>query len=658
MKGEVFFENKSQSGFFQSILKPFRKEKESNSLRQKKVLVAGDTDIKVHHHFNKLKISFVIVCLIFIIFGFFSPFLLSAFFTFKGITAIEKSKQAITEFSLNEANKQAAIAEKSFRAASSSLNNLLWIFSLIHERQRFQQYVYLLDSGENIANGVECLTSSVDPIISSFDIFLDHTQSDNNIDKIIPIVKTDVVQARENFSEAQSKLNFLEDKYFPSSFWDRVEELKDQLYDGKEILSKVENLVDILPSLMGNEEDQVYLIIFQNNSEIRATGGFIGSYARVLVSEGRIKEIKVDDVYNPDGLLDDKETQIPPAPLKEYLGVVSWGMRDANWSPDFSVSASDIERLYEKATNDDVSGVIAIDLYTIENLIAEIGPINPIGYNEQISASNFFEKAEYYSEVGFTPGSTGKKDFLGACADEIIQKLQEMSVHDLGKLLSSSFRNLTEKHILFSFKEPVINDILKNQNLDGKIVSDKGDFLWVIDSNVGGNKANYFIDRDINYSVNVNKEGNLRADLTISYKHRGLTDTWPGGNYKNYLRVYVPEGSKIIDTEGFSSEVTTTSDLEKTVFGGLVNVVIDSEQEIKIFYDLPVSLSITDKNLQYSLYVQKQSGSIADPFNLNFAYPAYLKIKDTLLQGQQTDSSFSYSDSLKTDRKLVINFGK
>ena len=231
-----------------------------------------------------------------------------------------------------------------------------------------------------------------------------------------------------------------------------------------------------------------------------------------------------------------------------------------------------------------------------------------------------------------------------------------MSVKDLGILLSTSFKNLTEKHILFSFNEPIISDLLKNQKLDGRIASEKGDFLWVIDSNVGGNKANYFVDRSISYDVTVNKEGTLRSDLTLTYKHRGQTDTWPGGNYKNYLRVYVPEGAKIVSNEGFSSEVTTTTDLGRTVFSGLTNVKIASEQEIKIAYDLPISLSITDKNLQYALYFQKQSGSIADSFTISIGYPAYLNIKDTSSSGQQSEQSFSLTGLLTTDQNLVINF--
>lgn len=646
----------SSKGLLNTIFHYSPKERKTKPPKEKKVIVAGELDTKLHRHFNKLKGGFVLLCLIFIIFGFLSPLFFSSFFALRGISAIERAKTALTEFSFATVSSEAAVAEKSFRTAGNGLNNLLWFFSFFHERKRFQQYLYLLSAGKDLAEGVKYIGASVEPLLSSIDTFLDHNQTQSNIDKIVPLVRADIVQAKEKFSQAEAKLDILESQYYPQNLWNKVVIVQTQLKEGKQILSSLETLVNILPSIMGKEEDKAYLIVFQNNSEMRATGGFIGSYARILVSQGKIKEIKVDDVYNPDGLI--KEPQIPPEPLKKYLSVTNWGMRDANWSPDFSVASTDIERLYEQATQDDVSGIIAIDLYTVEKLIEKIGPIYPLGYNDEITAENFFAKAEYYAAVGFTPGSTGKKDFLGACAEALLAKLQNMEAKDLSKIMSSLLLNVQEKHILFSFSDPQLDKLIAEQKLNGAVIDYPGDYLLVVDSNVGGNKANYFVDRAFNYDLEIDRDGNLQAVLTIKYTHRGEVDAWPGGNYRNYLRVYVPAGSTLTEFEGFSSEVKTTTDLGKNVFEGLVEVKVNSEQKVKITYNLPSGLKTIDDNLSYRFYVQKQSGSVQDLLTMNITWPSYLRLDNVSPTGERGSQSFSFTDNLNVDKEVLINFLK
>lgn len=615
---------------------------------------SDDNAQNVHRFFKRIKIIFISICAIFLIFGFLSPFLFSGIFVWNGISNLEKAKDSLNSFDLENSQKYSLRAERSFRTSIDSLNNLMWFFSIIHERVRFEQYLYLLGAGKDLSVAASSVTEIVEPISSLGAVFLGQEESSDNINTSINIIRGALVQGIDKFSEAQAKINILDYQYFPKVSLNKINLIKQEIESGKNSLYELDRLLTILPVLMGQNEDRIYLVIFQNNNELRATGGFIGSYAKITVGEGKIKEIKVDDVYNPDGQLQSEE--IAPEPLKEHLGVTYWSMRDANWSPDFSIASQDIERFYNEATKEDISGIIAIDLHTIEKLLESLGSIHPLGYDEEINASNFFERAEYYSEIGFTPGSTGKKDFLGACSEELLAKLKALPPYSFAAVLRSLYSSVNERHILFAFEDQILSEMISNYHLGGQIAEANKDFLWIIDSNVGGNKSNYYLDRAFSQNVLIDKEGLLKNTLEITYTHHGESDAWPGGNYRNYLRVYVPKGATLLSSEGFNSEVKTTYDLDKTVFGGYLEVHYDSTQKISLTYLLPSSLAINDQNQDYSLYIEKQSGTVADSFTFSISWPQYLHLENSSGVGEIRNQTYSISTDLRLDRKYNFTF--
>lgn len=78
------------------------------------------------------------------------------------------------------------------------------------------------------------------------------------------------------------------------------------------MLEHANELVAQLDMILGFDEPQRYLVLLQNNNEIRPTGGFPGSYAALTIDKGKITDFKVDDVYNPDGLLTQDSSPFRP----------------------------------------------------------------------------------------------------------------------------------------------------------------------------------------------------------------------------------------------------------------------------------------------------------------------------------------------------------
>src|SRR3989344_7519944 len=97
------------------------------------------------------------------------------------------------------------------------------------------------------------------------------------------------------------------------------------------LMQKFEHNEALLEELLGGNGPRKYLFLFQNNHELRATGGFIGSYALLDINDGVVRRFFVDGIFNPDGQL--KEKIVPPKPIQKISA--SWSLHDSNWFPDF-----------------------------------------------------------------------------------------------------------------------------------------------------------------------------------------------------------------------------------------------------------------------------------------------------------------------------------
>jgi hypothetical protein len=151
-------------------------------------------------------------------------------------------------------------------------------------------------------------------------------------------------------------------------------------------------LLETLVGWLDTEHDQNILVLFQNISEMRPTGGFAGSYAVLTLKRASFYNLEVRDIYDPDGQL--KKKVIPPLPLQ--LITTNWGARDANWFFDFPTSAKKIIQFLEASLiynerNAKFDAVIAINTDVIADILTITGPIAAPDYDLVITNSNVLE---------------------------------------------------------------------------------------------------------------------------------------------------------------------------------------------------------------------------------------------------------------------------
>jgi hypothetical protein len=419
----------------------------------------------------------------------------------------------------------------------------------------------------------------------------------------------------------------------------------------KEIRNKIvylQDFVEELPDLLGEKEKKTYLVLFQNNMELRPTGGFIGSFAFVSFDKGRLIDISVQDVYDADGQL--KGHVEPPEPIKNYLGEANWYLRDSNWDPDFPTSADRAEWFLDKELDTKVDGVIAVDLEMAKELVNVFGSLKLSDFDKVITPNNLYEITQKEVEEDFFPGSRKKSNFLTSLTRELLTKVTKVEKRDYLKLSKAVLNNLERRHMQVFLHPVKAQRSISVLGWDGAIPSSTcsatcyGDYVELNDANVGVNKANYFVSKNMSLDVSIEKDGIYRT-LTADYSNTSLNSE-KDSNYKAYVRLIVPEKSENIQTQIVSAgssnivEPEISAVRDKKEVGVLINV--GANQTLKLVYKWKSSLSV---NAAYELLWRKQAGTNKDPIIVN--------IKNNTLTNQLPRS---YNTTLDRDFFTRINF--
>ncbi|MBI2404936.1 DUF4012 domain-containing protein, partial [Candidatus Gottesmanbacteria bacterium] len=365
-------------------------------------------------------------------------------------------------------------------------------------------------------------------------------------------IRSDIFLLRNHLGFAQAQLGELIRQHsfpFSISIIQKVgERTQKRLAALRTDAETMDNLLSLYQKIGGFTEKKTYLLLFQNSMELRPTGGFIGSVGLATLSEGKILDLQIQDVYTVDGQL--KGHVDPPTPIAEFLGQEHWYLRDSNWDPDFGKSGERAAWFYEKETGVKVDGVIAINVPVIDDLLFATGPIELGDYNDRITAENFFGKSLYYTQSGFFPGSTQKKDFLGTLAHAIITKLTTQKGTDPLLVFRAITQGLQRHDVLFFLKDPQLSRLVASLEWGGVVPGKQicesykesclFDYFAIVDANVSVNKVNYFVKRDIVRQVTIEESGAIAETILISYKNTSVGDSGGGGQYRNYARFYIP----------------------------------------------------------------------------------------------------------------------
>lgn len=605
---------------------------------------------KLHHKKHKtLKRVLLFFGLIFVVLAVFSYF-----FVYRPVKQIQvRAQNVISEgkkvkdsFSKNDIDlmeKQIAEFKKTYLLLEEDTKKIYWIGSVPVFGAYVKDAKHGIEAGEDLIVASELAVKAIAPHAdligfkkgeSSFVEKPAEERIATAVKTLDTIVKeVDDISARVDM--ARQKIDQIDPQRYPKNMGGRnVQEMltsyKSQFESVASLFVDAKPLIKKLPEIMGaNEKEKVYLVLFQNDAELRPTGGFWTAYAIFRVNNGKFRVEKSEDIYH----LDDSISSHPTAPreIRTYhKGVSRFNIRDSNLSPDLPESLKLFNSLYKKSSSRvDFDGVFTMDTKVLVDILDVLGPTEASGivFKTDIDERCDCPQVIYQlldqidRPVGYI--KENRKGLLGDLLYVIMQKALGFSPSQYwGKLFNVFITNLQQKHILINLNDKSSQKAIEAINFGGRIREFDGDYLHINDTNFAGAKSNLFVSQEVDSETKIADDGTVERTVTINYKNpypHSNCNLEKGGlcinaTLRNWLRVYVPEGSKLVEFRGSSMKVQTYEDLGKTVFEGFMTVQPEGKATVIVRYTLPFKINNKD---DYRLLVQKQPGTKGNLYNVS-----------------------------------------
>lgn len=438
-------------------------------------------------------------------------------------------------------------------------------------------------------------------------------------------------------AEIETSLNSINASRYPEEI--KGIKIKSNLVKAQELVSEGHKLITngkpLLAKtswLLGKDSPRKYLMVFQNDGELRPSGGFWTAYSTLTVSNGKVTPGTASNIYD----LDDKLASRVAAPrlIKSYhINVPYLNLRDSNLSPDFPTDAQIFLEQYTKAMGkSNFDAVIAIDTNLLVDMVKVLGKLDTrVGTFTAEPDKRCDGCPQIIYEMQWMSGrprdyiEKNRKDFMNPLMSALLANVMGSEKSKMGLLMEAFFKNINQKHILVYFPDAETQNIGNMANITGKIFDTEKnvDYLHLNDANFASAKSNIFITQKIKHDITI-KNGIATHKISVTY-----TNPAPGSNcnlekgdlclnasvYRDLFRFYTPIGSKLIKMTGSEVDTVQYEELNKQVFEGFYGnkFGLNPKSNIKTSIEYTSGATIGST---YTLMLQKQPGTKAVDYEL------------------------------------------
>ena len=558
----------------------------------------------------------------------------------KGKVLIASAKELKTAFSkndidlLNKEFKEFSAKYNDFEKSAKSVYWAVFIPYVADFKNGVEAGNYLVKAGDE---SIKAITPYADLIgfKKGQSSFVEKSAEDRLQTAILTLDKvlTKVDSISEDIKQAEVRVEKIDPKRYPKKVGsmvirDRIKNIKEQFTGLASLFVEAKPLVKKLPEIFGSDKEKVYLVLFQNDKELRATGGFLTAYAVFKVNSGKMTIQRSKDIYT----LDDSISSHPTAPreiMTYHKGVSRFFIRDSNLSPDFPTSVELFNSLYKNSGEKvNYDGIITLDTNVLVDMLTIFGDTEARGLRFSAKEDKrcdcpqviYTLLNEIDRPVGFI--KENRKGILGDLMYALFYKAVGFSPSKYwGTLIQEMFKNLQEKHVLVYFTDQDLQESVEKLNFAARIKDFAGDYLHVNNVNFAGAKANLFTSQSIASKTKLNDNGKITREVAVEfrnpYPHSDCSLERGGlclnATLRNWIRFYVPKGSELISFDGSKKKVQTYDELGKTVFEGYLEITPLGKAQVILKYNLSKDVSTKD----YKLLIQKQPGTYEDKLKVD-----------------------------------------
>jgi hypothetical protein len=481
-----------------------------------------------------------------------------------GLDSLLAAAASTAQLNFQQADQGFQTASANFLAASQDLaqinSGLLYLASLSNNPK-----IKLAAAGQNFLRAGQLTAALGHDLVSATNSLFNGDK--NNFPVTLDNFLTYGHLAVADSQSLRQTVNQIDPNDLPEKYRAQFLTLRQQTGLLADNLSNFVSIGDQFKEVLGLSRDKRYLLVFQNNAELRASGGFLGSYALLDLSAGQIRNLEVPagGSYDTAGGL----SVLMAAPQPLWLVNPLWHFWDANWWPDWPKTAQNLMWFYGKSGGPSVDGVISVTPTVVERLLEITGPIDLTSeYGVTITADNFWDTVQRVTEqpnlvkthpeavVGLPTTAANKpKKIIGDLMTKILAVLpQKLNQENLLKIMQIWEQDMSEKQILLYFTDPNLEAGARQHNWAGAIATSTQDYLSVINTNIAGQKSDRLMAEKIDEVSTVSPTGAIINTVQITRTHTGQKNApLTGVRNVDWLRVYVPAGSELLSASGFTS---------------------------------------------------------------------------------------------------------
>jgi hypothetical protein len=319
----------------------------------------------------------------------------------------------------------------------------------------------------------------------------------------------------------------ISDPKYLSFLRDARAQLQAQISDISTTIQNTAMAARLAPSMMGADGPRTYFMGFQTNAEARGTGGLLGGFGILRFDNGDATV----DTLGPNTELKGSSAPIDLGPefAQEYGFTNPFtDFRNSNQSSHFPNAAQIWKSMWDQQSGMNVDGVIAIDPVALSYVLDAEGPVTmPDG--EVVTKDNVVELTESTAYIRFPKDQTARKNYLQDIATAVVQKMTA-GVESPRKLLDALGKAVGERRIAVWSSSPADQKLLEETPLAHVIPNDPAPYAEVVINNLGGNKMDYYLKRQIEYAADGCDGDRRMSTVTIR-----LTSTAPDKSLPDYV---------------------------------------------------------------------------------------------------------------------------
>ena len=323
------------------------------------------------------------------------------------------------------------------------------------------------------------------------------------------------------FSEAQALIAPIDRASLMPEVSEPIAEILDLIDEAAPALAVADEYLPTLLNMAGSGGTKTYLLLFQNNAEIRATGGNAAASMIITITDGKLGYVDQasSSTFYQAGTQGDQYVSLPGETTSLYRDTLALHSQDYNFTPDFPTTAQLFQGVWTATSGAAFDGIVSLDPVVLSHMLGVAGPVT-LATGEQLTAENAVKVllSDAYERY---PNGADSDLFFADAAKSVFDHLISSS-WDPMKMLEALEQSATEQRIYLSFTDPAAQALATEIGVDGALPPDNSAQtqvgIYLNDSSVG--KLEYHLSS----AVTATCDAGARTITTAITLHNGITD--------------------------------------------------------------------------------------------------------------------------------------